>query len=126
MSKDEAFEAALLAKFVGSNLNQIDSMTTERHANRANRINMQQFVAPLVSNQTSQSYNNSQPPIPNGFAPPIPEELIRQMVPEPPRTSPPVQETSNNTQINNVSNIEEILKSIDKKLDLLVGFIKNG
>jgi hypothetical protein len=47
MQKEEALEVAMLAKAVGSHLVGVDQLTVES-TRRANRINMEAFVAPLV------------------------------------------------------------------------------
>lgn len=52
-SKEEALEAAMLARMVGTHLTGIDKMTTERSSNPANKISMERFVAPLVGGQTN-------------------------------------------------------------------------
>jgi|694.fasta_scaffold48893_6 hypothetical protein len=52
-SKEEALEAAMLARMVGTHLTGIDKMTTERSSNPANKISMERFVAPLVGGQAN-------------------------------------------------------------------------
>ncbi len=47
-SKEDALEAALLARMVGSHLAGVDHLTTERSNNPANKINMQQFVNRII------------------------------------------------------------------------------
>lgn len=48
MNKEEAIEAAMLARMVGSHLSTIDQFTVERPNNPANKIDMNTFVAPLM------------------------------------------------------------------------------
>lgn len=51
-NRDEVIEAAMLARMVGSHLIGVDQLTTERSNNPANKINMENFVAPLLGKQT--------------------------------------------------------------------------
>ena len=54
MQKEEALEVAMLAKEVGSHLLGVDQLTVERSnsGGPANKINMQNFVAPLLGGHT--------------------------------------------------------------------------
>jgi hypothetical protein len=127
-SKEDALQAALLAKFVSSSLNKIDSLAVDPRS-RANRLDVNQFVSKVVNNNQGQQYNQQnmgQPPIPRGFAAPPPEDVIRQMVPDVPRHQPPPPQQTSTQSIPNSSNIESILSNIDKNLETLVKFIKNG
>jgi hypothetical protein len=119
-SKEDALQAAMLAKFVGSQLGQIDSMSYDRNI-QANKIDINQFISKVVSNNNQQ--NTNQQSIPSGFAPPLPEDLIRRMVPEPQPRVP-----SQEQQQSFVSNdkVEKLLESIDSNLKLLINVIKNG
>ena len=47
-TREEVIEAAMLARMVGSHLSNVDQMTVERSNNPANKIVMDQFVAPLL------------------------------------------------------------------------------
>ena len=51
-SKEEVIEAAMLARMVGGHLASVDQMTIERSNNPANKISMQNFVAPLVGKES--------------------------------------------------------------------------
>jgi hypothetical protein len=53
--QQQALEAAMLARMVGSHLHGVDSMTVERSSNQANKIDMQKFVAPIVGKQVASS-----------------------------------------------------------------------
>jgi len=54
-SQQQALEAAMLARMVGSHLHGVDSMTVERSSNQANKIDMQKFVAPIMGKQVVSS-----------------------------------------------------------------------
>jgi len=98
--QEDALEAAKLAAFVGSQLNAVDQMYTDRSNIPANRININNFVAkvknPNVNIQAASYLTN----IPKGFAAPLSEEEIRIMVPDHVSIKPP--------QINNSSIPEPI------------------
>lgn len=119
-SKEDALQAAMLAKFVGSHLGQIDSMSYDRNI-QANKIDINQFISKVVSNNNQQ--NPSQQSIPSGFAAPPPEDLIRQMIPEP-QQRVPTQEQTQSFVTND--KVEKLLESIDSNLQLLISVIKNG
>jgi len=53
--QQQALEAAMLARMVGSHLHGVDSMTVERSSNQANKIDMQKFVAPILGQQVTSS-----------------------------------------------------------------------
>jgi hypothetical protein len=53
--QQQVFEAAMLARMVGTHLNGVDNMTVERSNNQANKIDMQRFVAPLMGGQVTQN-----------------------------------------------------------------------
>jgi hypothetical protein len=55
-TKQQALEAAMLARLVGSHLHSVDSMMTERSNNPANKIDMHKFVAPI----TGQTVNSNE------------------------------------------------------------------
>jgi hypothetical protein len=42
--QQQALEAAMLARMVGSHLHGVDSMTVERISNQANKIDMQKYI----------------------------------------------------------------------------------
>lgn len=73
--RGEALAAAQMAKLLFGELNAVDQMTIDNNDpnKRANRINMDAFIAPLV-NKPNQSHNPS-------FAY-VPEELVQSMVPD--------------------------------------------
>jgi hypothetical protein len=124
-SKEDALHAAMLAKFVGGQLGQIDSMTNDRSL-RANRININEFVSRAVNNQPT---GGALPPTPPGFAPPPSEDIIRRMVPEPqPRIYSDVVAAPQTAQsvTYDFSKIESYLENIDKNIQLLISTIKNG
>jgi hypothetical protein len=50
-SREEILEAAHLARMVGTHLSQVDHFTTERGSAPANKIKMEDFVAPLMGRQ---------------------------------------------------------------------------
>jgi hypothetical protein len=121
ISKEDALQAAMLAKFVSSSLNQIDKFSVGGSTNQANRINMQQFIDPVLN----RAGNSPQTSIQNSkyYTPPS-EDVIKQMVPEVNIPIPHASPISESFQSN--PKIEEYLKSIDENLKTLVSFIKNG
>lgn len=50
-NKENLLQAAMLAKMVGVHLEGVDKFTVESSGKRANNINIEQFVAPLVGRQ---------------------------------------------------------------------------
>ena len=62
-SREEAMEAAMLARMVGTHLAQVDHYTVEKTSKPALKINMQNFVAPLLGQQSEQ------PPLWEGSTP---------------------------------------------------------
>jgi len=121
-SKEDALQAAMLAKFVGGQLGQIDSMSYDRNI-LANKIDINQFIAKVVSNDNHQNQNPSQQSIPRGFAAPPSEDMIRQMIPEPQQRVPTQEQTQ--SLVSN-DKVEKLLESIDSNLQLLISVIKNG
>jgi hypothetical protein len=92
---------------------------------------MNQFIAPVM-NKTNQIQGGALPTAHHHFSSPPAEDIIRQMIPEPPpKIIPQAQEYTNaqgnNTApvIQNTSKIEEYLKNINDNLTKLVSFIKN-
>jgi hypothetical protein len=61
MNKQEAFDVAMMAGLVGSDLKNIDKSTIESRAQPANRIDINKFIAPFVGNQQKNSYGGSTP-----------------------------------------------------------------
>jgi len=59
MQREEALEVAMLAKSVGSHLLGVDQLTVERSnsGGPANKINMQNFIAPLVGKQQAPQHH---------------------------------------------------------------------
>jgi hypothetical protein len=125
-SKEDALQAAMLAKFVGGQLSKIDQMSYDRSL-QANRLDMNHFISKVVnSNQPQQPQNGYIPPTPAGFAKPPSEDVIRQMVPEPPpRAYKDEQPTLTTTSVSN-EKVEKLLENIDNNLQLLISLIKNG
>jgi hypothetical protein len=80
--QEDALEAAKLAAFVGSQLNAVDQMFTDRNNMPANRININQFVAKVKNPNANIQPANYLTDTPRGFATPPSEEQIRQMVPD--------------------------------------------
>jgi hypothetical protein len=119
-SKEDALQAAMLAKFVGGQLGQIDSMSYDRNI-QANKIDINQFIAKVVSKDNHQ--NPSQQLTPHGFAAPLSEDMIRQMIPEPQQRVLTQEQTQSFVPNDKV---EKLLESIDSNLQLLISVIKNG
>ena len=110
----ENLEAAKLASMIGSQLKAVDRLAIDRPNIPANRININQFVASVTNPNIlpSNKFDNT----PFGYAKPLPEEIIQQMVPDavpaykPPENLQsigsiriePIQENTNTVQ-NNVS-----------------------
>jgi len=98
--QEDALEAAKLAALVGSQLNAVDQMYTDRSNIPANRININNFVAKVKNPNVNIQPANYLTNIPRGFAAPLSEDQIRQMVPDHVSIKPP--------QINNSSIPEPI------------------
>lgn len=118
----EALEAAKIAAMVGSQLKQVDNLKIDNHANRANRINLNQFIA-SVKNPNIQTQQNTSS-VPHGFAPPPPEELVQRMVPDiipsvpvPPFIPQPKPEQQLETSTSYKSINEESKQSIENSLE---------
>jgi hypothetical protein len=82
MNREEALEAAKLAKMIGSQLNVVDQMSVERSNNPANKININEFIAKVQNPNASFRSNNYLTNVPAGFAPPPPEDYIQSMIPD--------------------------------------------
>jgi hypothetical protein len=130
-SQEDALQAAMLAKFVGSNLNQIDSLSLDRNNLPANRLNIDDFISRVTNKNQNQNQNQNQYYQPNQgqFASPPSEELIRQMVPDPqPRSFENLNDPPKEVSANPINNekIENCLEKINNNLELLITLIKNG
>jgi hypothetical protein len=128
-SQEDALQAAMLAKFVGSNLNQIDSLSIDRRNIPANRLNIDEFISKVTNKNINQNQNQYYQPNQGHFASPPPEELIRQMVPDPqPRSFENLNDQPKEVLVNSFSNqkIETLLEKINNNLELLISVIKNG
>jgi hypothetical protein len=82
MTREDALEVAKMAVFAGSQLKTIDSYTSERTNNPANKIDINRFIAPIKNPNiklNTASYLNQYP---NGFAPPPPEDYIQNAEPD--------------------------------------------
>jgi hypothetical protein len=79
----EALEAAKLAKLIGSELNLVDKMATDRTNLPANKININEFIQRVSNPNASSGPSSYLTNIPQGFAAPVPEHIIQNMVPEP-------------------------------------------
>ena len=73
-SKEDALEAAKLAKAISSQLGLIDKLSVDRPERPANQIDLNSFISKVV-NPSRQMNNNS-----SGY---VPEELVQSLVPEP-------------------------------------------
>jgi hypothetical protein len=128
-TQEDALQAAMLAKFVGSNLNQIDSLTTDRRNVPANRLNIDDFISKVTNKNVNQNQNQYYQPNQGQFAAPPPEELIRQLIPDPqPRSFDNTNDQPKETAINytNSEKIENLLEKINNNLEILISCIKNG
>jgi hypothetical protein len=54
-TREEVMEAAMLARMVGTHMAHVDHYTVEKTSKPALKINMQNFVAPLLGQQTEQT-----------------------------------------------------------------------
>jgi hypothetical protein len=80
--QEDALEAAKLAAFVGSQLNAVDQLFTDNRNMPSNRININNFVAKVKNPNANIQPANYLTDTPRGFAAPVSEEQIRQMVPD--------------------------------------------
>ena len=76
----ENLEAAKLASMIGSQLKAVDRLAIDRPNMPANRININEFVASVTNPNFSPSNKFDNTPF--GYAKPLPEEIIQQMVPD--------------------------------------------
>lgn len=88
MRKDEAFEVASLAALIGSQLKTLDSMTIERTNNPANKININDFIAPLKNPTATVRSKSYLTEAPSHLSPALPEHIIQNMVPYEPSFVP--------------------------------------
>ena len=145
-NREEVIEAAMLARMVGSHLSNVDQMTVERSNNSANKINMQNFVAPLVGQQVQQTSFEGNVPADVRKAYEGVNELALQSVPEPinahaplvgtPLPAPvahpqaPLKIKKDNGEVlisrSDVDSIRNSLKNIDKTLAGMLKLLQNS
>ena len=145
-NREEVIEAAMLARMVGSHLSNVDQMTVERSNNSANKINMQNFVAPLVGQQVQQTSFEGQVPADVRKAYEGVNELALQSVPEAinahaplvgtPLPAPiqhpqaPLHIKKDNGEVlisrSDVDSIRNSLKNIDKTLAGMLKLLQNS
>ena len=82
-NREEVIEAAMLARMVGSHLSGVDQLTVERSNNRANKIDMQNFVAPLVGKPIQRSSFEEEVPLEVKKAYEGLNDLALQSIPDP-------------------------------------------
>ena len=105
MINEEALEAALLAKMVSSDLNKIDSLSTERSNIPASRINMNEFLGEL------RAPRNSPPPIQYQ----IPQPQVQSIEPQKPQIQDPVIQNELKEDIKSIRcNLEKINNNLTK------------
>lgn len=116
----QALEAAKLAALVGSQLKKVDNLTVERNGMPANKINMDGFVA-RVKNPNTQ-IQNSFSDVPNGFAPPVPEDIVQRLVPDTAIGSeaiihhvPQAPPSHNSSQINTIQPVQSVSSHRENK-----------
>lgn len=71
--QQEALNAAILAKMVGSEMQKVDGLTVERGSNPANKIDINRFIAPIRGNRQVPNQANM------GY---VPESIVQKMVPD--------------------------------------------
>jgi hypothetical protein len=145
-NREEVIEAAMLARMVGSHLSNVDQMTVERSSNSANKINMQNFVAPLVGQQIQKTSFEAEVPADVRKAYEGVNELALQSVPEPinahaplvgtPLPAPvqhpqvPLKIRKDNGEVlisrSDVDSIRNSLKNIDKTLAGMLKLLQNS
>ena len=90
MNQDEALDAARLAAMVGGQMKNVDKMFSERTAVPANKININAFADQVRNPNRKIKPATYLTNVPEGFAPPPPEEFVQQSIPEPvPSYTPP-------------------------------------
>jgi hypothetical protein len=98
-SREDHLEAAKLAKAISSQLNVIDSFSTERRDVPANRIDINKFIAKVVQPTAYVPNNNT------GY---IPEDLVQKMVPDNTVYSKPVEIAQQIPEQINSTNVENV------------------
>ena len=155
MDREEALEVALLAKAVGSHLVGVDQMTVERSnsGGNANKINMENFLAPILGKQVRpQNYESgassdmikayqglnelalqSIPDIGNEGQPaPVqqPQSNITAVQPVQQtlssQTQQPKESVSSLLTRSDIDSVRNSLKGIDKSLVALLNYMKNS
>jgi hypothetical protein len=145
-NREEVIEAAMLARMVGSHLSGVDSLTVERSNNSANKINMQNFVAPLVGQQIQKTSFEAEVPADVRKAYEGVNELALQSIPEPinahaplvgtplpasvahPQAPLKIRKDSGEVLISrsDVDSIRNSLKNIDKTLAGMLKLLQNS
>lgn len=155
MQREEALEVAMLAKAVGSHLVGVDQLTVERSnsSGPANKINMQNFLAPVLGQQvrTQQQEYGASPDMVKAYeglnelalqsipdvgsavspAPALPNTSVQQPIAYPaiPTPQPKVETREVVSSVFTRSDIDSIrnsLKGIDKSLAALLNYMKNS
>lgn len=107
-SKEDALEAAKLAKAISSQLGLIDKLSVERPERPANQIDMNSFISKVVD--PSRKMNNSS----SGY---VPEELVQSIVPEP-------KYTFEQPSQNNNHSIQNVIPNTENEIPLIVSNTK--
>ena len=151
MDRDEALEVALLAKEVGSHLVGVDQMTVERSnsGGNANKINMENFLAPILGKQVRPQNHESGassdmikayqglnelalqsiPDIGNEGQPaPIQQPQLNIAAVQPVQHTLPSQpqQLSSLLTRSDIDSVRNSLKGIDKSLVALLNYMKNS
>ena len=156
MHREEALEVALLAKAVGSHLVGVDQMTVERSnsGGNANKINMENFLAPILGKQVRpQNYESgassdmikayqglnelalqSIPDVGMGAVPtgtplpsiPAPQIPQQTFIHQQPVIKAKEQAVESVLTRSDIDSIRNSLKGIDKSLAALLNYMKNS
>jgi len=86
---EDALEVAKLAAMIGSQLNAVDQLATDRSNNPANKIDINKFVEQVKNPNNKVKPANYLTNVPRGFVAPPSEDEIASMVPDVPRFIPP-------------------------------------
>jgi hypothetical protein len=78
--QQQALNAAILAKMVGSEMSKVDELMIDRSSTPNNRIDINKFIAPITGKQPIQNQANQ------GY---VSEAIVQRMVPDSPSTPPP-------------------------------------
>lgn len=81
-TQEEALEAAKLAALVGAQLGKIDQMSDVNSLQRANKINVQKFIAKAKNPNLQIEPERYLVDIPHGFALPPDESLVQNSIPD--------------------------------------------